>query len=200
MPKLDPTHIHERLVKRLEELEAGHEIAAKDIRALLTKEQQASLDAAWAEQQALRKQGRARTEEEQRALGWKSKRDLRIEAFKQAIAESKKGLLAALQKMQSDADVRQARIYFDTLGKAMDEGRDIDQAKSQANNALTRAGLRRMDGELVTRVSMRDKMIRELDQQLQEQLRASMSDEEIEQIKLLEEHEAGIKKRHGRSR
>lgn len=82
----------------------------------------------------------------------------------------------------------------------MDEGRDIDQAKSQANNALTRAGLRRMDGELVTRVSMRDKMIRELDQQLQEQLRASMSDEEIEQIKLLEEHEAGIKKRHGRSR
>lgn len=145
MPKLDPLHIHDRLHKRLQELEAGEEIAAKDIRALLTDEQQAALDAAWAEQQMLRKNGRARTEEERQAFGWKSKREVRIEAFKKAVAEADKGILAALQKMQSDAEVRQARIYFDTLGKALDEGRDNEQAKTMANNALTRAGLRRMD-------------------------------------------------------
>ena len=129
----------------MEELEAGEEIAAKDICALLNDEQQAALDAAWAEQQALRKNGRARTEEERQALGWKTKREVRIEAFKQAFAEANKGILAALQKMQSDAEVRQARIYFDTLCKALDEGRDNEQAKTMANNALTRAGLRRMD-------------------------------------------------------
>lgn len=146
MPKLDPLHIHDRLRKRLEELEAGEEIAAKDIRALLTDEQQSALDAAWAEQQMLRKNGRARTEEERQALGWKSKREVRIEAFKKAFAEADKGILAALQKMQSDAEVRRDRIYLDTYFAALDEGRDKEQAKSQANNALTRAGLQRLDG------------------------------------------------------
>jgi hypothetical protein len=36
MPKLDATHIAERLRKRLAELEAGADVAAKDVRALLT--------------------------------------------------------------------------------------------------------------------------------------------------------------------
>lgn len=145
MPKLDATHIADRLRKRLAELEAGAEVAAKDIRALLTAEQTAAMEAAWTEQQQLRKNKRAKTQEEQRQLGWKTKREIQIAAFKQAIADSNTNILAELQKMQDQADIRQARIYFETYGKAIDEGRDKEQAKSMANNALTRAGLQRMD-------------------------------------------------------
>lgn len=88
MPKLDATHIAERLRSRLADLEAGAEVAAKDIRALLTKEQQAAMEAAWAEQQELRKIATARTDEEKQALGWKTKRDIHTEAYKQAIENS----------------------------------------------------------------------------------------------------------------
>ena len=145
MPKLDATHIAERLRTRLAELEAGADVAAKDIRALLTPQQTAAMEAAWAEQQQLRKNKRAKTEEEQTQLGWKTKRDIHIDAFKQAIKESDKGILAELQKLQDKAEIRQARIYFETMGKALDEGHSTETAKSLANNELTRAGLNRMD-------------------------------------------------------
>ena len=145
MPKLDATHIAERLRSRLAELEAGAEVAAKDIRALLTLEQTAAMEAAWAEQQQLRKIKRAKTQEEKQQLGWKTKREIQIAAFQQAISDSDHNILGELRKMQDQADIRQARIYFETYGKAIDEGRDKEQAKSMANNALTRAGLQRMD-------------------------------------------------------
>jgi hypothetical protein len=54
MPKLNNIQIAERLRKRIAELESGKEIAAKDVRALLTDEQMARLDAAWQEQELLR--------------------------------------------------------------------------------------------------------------------------------------------------
>ena len=145
MPKLDATHIAERLRSRLADLEAGVEVAAKELRALLTPEQITAMDAAWAEQQELRKVAKARTEAEKQALGWKTKRDIHIEAYKQAVAESNKNILAELQKMQDQAEIRQAKIYLNALGKALDEGYDNEKAKSIANNELTRAGLNRMD-------------------------------------------------------
>ena len=145
MPKLDATHIADRLRKRLAELQAGADVAAKDVRALLTAEQLAAMEAAWAEQQSLRKTTRARTDAEKQAAGWKTKREIQIAAFKQAISDSDTNILAELQKMQDQAEIRQARIYFETLQKALDDGHESEQAKSMANNALTRAGLQRMD-------------------------------------------------------
>jgi hypothetical protein len=145
MPKLDATHIAERLRTRLAELQAGAEVAAKDVRALLTAEQSAAMEAAWAEQQSLRKTTRARTDAEKQAAGWKTKREIQIAAFKQAISDSDTNILAELQKMQDQAEIRQARIYFEAMGKALDQDRTPEQAKSMANNALTRAGLPRMD-------------------------------------------------------
>ena len=68
MPILDGTHILERLTKRIEQLEAGDEIADKEIRSLLNDAQRAELDSAWEQQQQLRKKKRARTEQEQEAL------------------------------------------------------------------------------------------------------------------------------------
>jgi hypothetical protein len=145
MPKLDATHIAERLRSRLADLEAGAEVAAKEIRALLTPDQIAAMDTAWAEQQELRKVATARTDEEKQALGWKTKRDIHIEAYKQAVADSNANILDELRKMQDQADIRQFRIYMDTLIKAEDDGYPKEQAKSMANNALTRAGLARLD-------------------------------------------------------
>ncbi len=145
MPKLDATHIAERLRSRLAELQAGAKVAAKGIRALLTVEQSAAMEAAWAEQQQRRKIKRAKTQEEKQQLGWKTKREIRIAAFKQAISDSDTNILAELQKMQDQAEIRQASICFETLQKALDDGHESEQTKSMANNALTRAGLQRMD-------------------------------------------------------
>ena len=92
MPKLNGIHIFERLRERLEELEAGVEIAAKEIRSLLTPEQQQELEDAWKEQQELRKGKRARTAEEEKALGWKTKREVRIEVFKRALKAADEGV------------------------------------------------------------------------------------------------------------
>jgi hypothetical protein len=55
MPKLDGTNLPSRLESRLAELRAGKEVAARDIRAPLSDEQIAEMDAAWAAQQELRK-------------------------------------------------------------------------------------------------------------------------------------------------
>ena len=98
MPKLDGTHILERLTKRIEQLEAGDEIADKEIRSLLNDAQRAELDGAWEQQQQLRKNKRARTEKEQQALGWKSKRQVRIEVLKAALSVVTAGIAEQAQK------------------------------------------------------------------------------------------------------
>jgi len=108
MPKLDGTQIVERLHGRLEELREGKEVAARDLKALLTSGQVAAMDAAWAEQQELRKQKRARTKEEEAALGWKTKREIQIEAYERAIAEADDGMLDTLEELQRKDQVRQA--------------------------------------------------------------------------------------------
>ena len=53
MPKLNITHLPERLMKRIEQLERGDALEARDINALLNDEQQQTLKAAWAAQQTL---------------------------------------------------------------------------------------------------------------------------------------------------
>jgi hypothetical protein len=100
MPKLDDTHLADRLRKRIAELEADKEVAAKDIQAVLTEAHLAAIDAAWAEQQLLRKAKRARTEQEQQELGWRTKRDIRIEVLRQALVEAENNLVDAYKKKQ----------------------------------------------------------------------------------------------------
>lgn len=142
---------------RLAELEAGEEIAAKDIRSLLTPAQQQELEDAWKEQQELRKGKRARTEEEEKALGWKTKREVRIEVFKRAVNAADKNLERELLKREEDIARRQLRIYFDALDVEKAKGKDTTQANNYANNELTRAGLQRMDykQKLVSEIKQR---------------------------------------------
>lgn len=203
MPKLDGTHIAERLKGRLEELQQGKEVAARDLRALLTTEQAVAMDAAWAEQQELRKQKRARTKEEEAALGWKTKRDIHIAALESALREAQDAELAAWEKRLHDAEVRQGRVFFDELGKQLDAGVDMQTAKTRANNALTRAGLRRLDGVLIGTQGLtpRDKEIRAMEDAILQKAESELDDYEREQLELLREHEKAVlenrKKRGG---
>lgn len=170
MPKLNNLQLADRLRKRTAELEAGVEIAAKDVRALLNNKQIEQLEAAWKNQQELRKRKRATTEEQQKELGWKTKRELRIEAFKQALSELEGNELEELKDLQYKKTVRQSRIYLDTYFSELDSGASKHQAEGRANNALTRAGLARLDGTVVDRVSRRDQQVLEMEERLNKQL------------------------------
>ena len=203
MPKLDGTHLPQRLAERLADLRAGKEVAARDLKVLLNNEQIAEMDAAWEEQQLLRKQKRARTKEEEAALGWKSKRDIHIDALQSALHDAQNAELAAWEKRSQDAELRQGRVFFDELNKQAAAGLDIRTAKTRANNALTRAGLRRLDSGLIGTVGLtkRDKEIRAMENALLEKAVSEMDNYEREQCDLAEEHEKALlesRERRGR--
>ena len=192
MPKLDGTHIAERLKERIAKLKNGEEVAARDLRALLTDEQTAALDAAKKAQQELKKAKRARTKEEEKALGWKSIREIHIEALEAALKEAEEDEVGAWEKRMRDAEIRQARIYFDTLESEIKAGKELQTAKNKANNDLTRAGLRRMDGQIVGHLSKRDKEISELETALIQQATYELDDYEKEQLELLKAHNKAV--------
>ena len=192
MPKLDGTHIAERLKERIAKLKNGEEVAARDLRALLTDEQTAALDAAKKAQQELKKAKRARTKEEEKALGWKSIREIHIEALEAALKEAEEDEVGAWEKRMRDAEIRQARIYFDTLESEIRAGKELQTAKNKANNDLTRAGLRRMDGQIIGHLSKRDKEISELETALIQQATNELDDYEKEQLELLKAHNKAV--------
>lgn len=189
MPKLNKVQIADRLSERLDDLRNGKEVVARDLRALLTDEQIVAIDAAWAEQQALRQSKRARTKEEEQALGWRSKREIQIEVLEQVVRQADDQMLEALMELQYKAEVRQARIYLDGYSKARAAGKTEAEAQSIANNDLTRAGLPRVDGQAVRYTNQRDREVWALEDKLREQLRNEMTAEELEQIELLEAHD-----------
>lgn len=170
MPKLNSLQLAERIRQRIAQLEADEEIAAKDVRALLTDAQYGQLEAAWQRQQQLRKGKRAVTEAQQKALGWKSKRELRIYAFKHAVAELEKDELQTVKELHHKGEARRSRIYLDTYFAERDKAATKHQAEGRANNALTRAELARLDRTDVDRVSPRDKEVREMEERLRMQL------------------------------
>jgi hypothetical protein len=202
MPKLDGTHIADRLQGRLEEMQRGDEVAARDLRALLNDEQEAAMDAAWAAQQALRKKKRARTKEEEIAFGWKSKREIHIEALQSALNEARDVELTAWEKRGRDAEVRQGRVFFDELVKQSAAGVDFRTAQIRANNALTRAGLKRLDGAAIGTqgLNARDREIRAMEDAILAKAESELDDFEREQLELLREHEKAVvenKKKRG---
>lgn len=202
MPKLDGTHIADRLQARLEEMQRGEEVAARDLRALLNDEQVAAMDAAWAAQQALRKKKRARTKEEEIAFGWKSKREIHIEALQSALNQARDVELAAWEKRGHNAEVRQGRVFFDELSKQTAAGVEMSTAKMRANNALTRAGLKRLDGAAIGTqgLNARDKEIRAMEDAILAKAESELDDFEREQLQLLREHEKAVlenKKKRG---
>jgi hypothetical protein len=197
MPKLDGTHIADRLKDRLVKLKSGEEVAARDLKSLLTYEQTAAMDAAWAQQQVLRKQKRARTREEEIEFGWKTKRDIHIEALSNALHEAELNELAAWQKKAYDVEVRQGRVYFDEIKAQTDAGVDTRTAKIRANNALTTSKLRRLDGQLIGTqgLNSRDREIKALEDAIQQKSLSELDDFEREQLELIKVHEKAVLKK-----
>lgn len=189
MPKLNATHLPERLKEAIEQLESGIEVEAKKNKTLLNVEQQKALEDAWAEQQALRKIHKPpKTEEEKKQIGWKDKREVRIEIYKQALAELEEDIfdihLKQLEKEQANATRAYLKGYFGAT-----EGQDKDSA---GKIAMTRAGFY---GQGTLSISKRDKEVRDLEDGLRKQFEAQMTDEEREQLELLKEHEKAVQKR-----
>ena len=197
MPKVNATQLPERIQKRIDELEAGIEVDAKDIRAVLTAEQQAQLAAAWAEQQQLRKAKRATTAAQQQALGWRSKSEVRLEILRQAKDRATGNIVKTFDEELRQADARRNRNYLDTYFAALDAMQDPQQASNQANNALTRAGLGRLDGQTVGRTGLnkRDREILQMEQELMQRTRSEMTADELEQQEILAEHERAVRER-----
>lgn len=200
MPKLDGTHLPQRLAERLADLKADKEVAARDIKALLSDDQVAAMESAWEEQQALRKVKRARTKEEEKELGWKTKREIYIEAYEKALSEASDGVLEELERLQLEATKRQMRIYFETLNEALKEGKEKRVAENLANNALTRAGLRRMDGQKIGTegLTRRDREIRELEEAIMKKAVSEMDEYEREQYELSQAYEKALREKHSK--
>lgn len=195
MPKIDGTQIGDRLKVWLDKLQRGEAVAPRDLRALLTPEQEAAIDAAWTQQQKLRdKIKKPKTAAAQSAVGWKEKRDIHIDVLQRAITQADADELAAWNKRMHDAEVRQGRVFFDELGSALDAGVDMRTAKTRANNALTRAGLRRLDGQLIGAqgLTTRDREIREMEDAILQRAESEMDDYEREQLALLREYEKAV--------
>jgi hypothetical protein len=60
---------------------------------------------------------------------------------------------------------------------------------------LTRAGLKRVDGQVVGHQSKRDREVWEMEQQILGRIRSEMTPEELEQLELAEEHEKALREK-----
>lgn len=192
MPKLNAIHIPERLREAIEQLERGEEVEAKKNKTLLTQEQQKALDDAWTEQQALRKKYKTPdTEEEKKKLGWKDKREVRIEIYKQALDALSANAVNDIKELQKQREAKANRIYMDAWSKSVGEDKGGEQAKSAGNIALQRAGF---DVRGTSAIPKRDLEIRKLERQILEGFGDDLSEEQREHLKWLKEGQKSGKK------
>ena len=143
MPKLNVTHLVGRIQERIEQLERGDALEARDINALLTKEQQQKLKDAWTVQQALRKIHKPpKSNEEAQKIGWKTIREVRLEIYKQALQEAEAGVGDGMEKLLHQSEVKASRIFLDAYFSA----KDGTNKWSAGNIALRRNSFNRIDG------------------------------------------------------
>jgi len=198
MPKLDHFQTLERLQARLADLENGVEVEARDIKVLLTHAQNQSLHKLWDEQQAIRKTHKTKSQAEADGLVWKTKKEIRIDVYRQAVADSKASALDEIRKEQARSEARAARIYMDAYIKAKDEGRD---PVSAANIALVRNGFNRTDN-VIRRAGLnkRDKEIMDMEDAIKAEITRNMTAEKFEQYQLLNDYENSVNKSHSSKR
>ena len=192
MPKLDATHLPQRINARLADLKAGKEVSIRDIKALLNDEQIIAMEAAWIEQQALRKGKQARNKEQEKELGWKSKRDIYIDAYENAFKACEVNLLNAYKKKLKNAEIKAAKIYLDAFFAAKADDKDYWQADSAGKNALSRSGFTTEFAGAKLEAKLQENV--RIEKQLEDLLKAKMTPEELEQYELQQEHERNVKK------
>ncbi len=168
MPKLDQTHIYERLLNRLEDLKAGKEVAKRDIEALLNDKQIRAMDEAWEKQQELRKKHRPKNEAEELKLGWKTKRQIYIDAYEQAINEARCTQQTDWQKKLEQEQLKATKTYLDGYFKARADGKSRGVAENIAKNDLVKAGFKVQ--RVAKGLTKRDREINEIEDALRKML------------------------------
>jgi hypothetical protein len=188
MPKLNQTHLPERLKEAIKQLEAGIEVEAKKNKTLLNAKQQKELDDAWTKQQALRKQHKPpKTEVEKKKIGWKDKREVRIDIYKQALADLEEDIFDIHLKQLAKEEAKATKAYLKGYFSATD-GQNKDSA---GKISAQRAGFKVSSG---TSMSKRDLEVGRIEEELLKQFEAEMTDEEREQLELLRETEKAERK------
>ncbi len=183
MPKLNQTHLPHRLREAIEQLERGEEVEAKKNKTLLNADQQQALEDAWNEQQALRKKYKApKTEAEKKKIGWKDKREVRIEIYKKALADLEENIFDIHLEQLEKEQMKATRAYMDGFMNAT-EGQDRHSA---GKIAAQRVGYKVAS---TRSMSKRDIEIRKIEEELLKRFEAEMTDEEREQRELLKETE-----------
>ena len=193
MPKLNVTHLVGRIQERIEQLERGDALEARDINALLTKEQQQALKDVWTKQQSLRKTHKPpKTNEEANKIGWKTIREVRLEIYKQAPQEAQDGVGDGIEKLLHQSEVKAARVFMDAFSKAKEEDKN---AWSAGNIALRRNGFSRVDGQSYSYSNTRDIEVNEMEDSLRQRFENGLSEEEKEQLELSREYDKAVAKR-----
>jgi len=193
MPKLNVTHLVGRIQERIEQLERGDALEARDINALLTKEQQQELKDAWTKQQALRKIHKPpKSNEEANKIGWKTIREVRLEIYKQALQEAQDGVGDGIEKLLRQSELKAARVFMDAFSKAKEEDKN---AWSAGNKALRRNGFNRIDGQSYSYSNKRDREVNEMEDSLRQRFENGLSEEEKEQLELSREYDKAVAKR-----
>lgn len=189
MPKLNATHIPERLREAIEQLERGEEVHPRKNGTLLTEEQQKSLTDAWAKQLILRDKHRPpKTKEDKQRIGWKSPREVRIEIYKQALADLEGDFLNIQLKQLAREQAQATRAYLKGYFGATD-GQNKDSA---GRIAVRQAGFTPNSGG--SAVTGRDKEIRKLERQILEGFGEDLSEERREHLEWLKEGQKSGKK------
>ena len=192
MPKLNVTHLVGRIQERIEQLERGDALEARDINALLTKEQQQKLKDAWAVQQALRKIHKPpKSNEEAQKIGWKTIREVRLEIYKQALQEAQDGVGDGIEKLLHQSEVKASRVFLDAYFNA----KEGTNKWSAGNIALRRNGFNRIDGRSYSYSNKRDREVNEMEDSLRERMEDDLSAEEKEQLELSREYDKAVAKR-----
>ncbi len=195
MPKLNTLQIEDRIDDYYRRMRDGEQIAIRDIKAILSWVDGSLIkwmDDEWNQQKQLRKQKRARTEEEKAALGYKTKKDIQREALKKARDTVSEQLLQNLKADLAAKEIRQARVFMDGFEEAKKEDKSYYSAFAFANNELTRAGIRRVDGVKVDGISDRDKEVRAIEDALEEQHYNEETKEKQKQYDMLYEAKGEI--------
>ena len=111
---------------------------------------------------------------------------MRLDVLRSALKAANDDLLSDYQRRLREKEVRQAKIYLREYSDARKAGKSVFAAQGAANNALTRAALRRVDGQAVRSLSKRDKEVFEIEEELKRRIRSEMTAEELEQLDMLE--------------
>lgn len=193
MPKLNNTHLPQRIQEHIEKMERGEEVEAKKDKTLLSALQQQALKDALKAQKVLKKtHKRPKSQEEKDKIGWKEIREVRLEIYRQALNELKKNAVADIRELQRRREAKANRVFMDAWSKAIKEGKRGASAESVGNIALTRAGF---SPKCSVGLSKRDREIRDMEDALRKQFEAEASDTEKEQLAILREHEKALEKK-----